>query len=169
MPSVRPAVLSDATALARVTVASWRAAYQGLLPEEVLSGLSEPDLSRRWAAHIDVPRPTGATLIVIEEAERIVGYASVGPSRDQDSILAGATGEIYGFYLHPDAWGRGFGGLLMDAALASLRARGEHYATLNVVEGNERATAFYEHLGWTLDREAAAWHGARQVRYRREL
>ena len=44
MVELREATPADAPALAAVQVASWRAAYRGLMPDGVLAGLSVPDV-----------------------------------------------------------------------------------------------------------------------------
>jgi ribosomal protein S18 acetylase RimI-like enzyme len=44
--------------------------------------------------------------------------------------------------------GGGIGRSLVATNLAALRARGETFAALNVTEGNRRAVALYEHLGF---------------------
>lgn len=169
MLSIRPAVPDDAPAIAEVHSASWRAAYKDLLPDHVLDELAAPDLARRWLKELQLPDPPGAQVIVVEQDSVVRGFARFGPARDHDSILEGVTGELYGFYLHPDVWGRGIGGALMDAVLSALREADFQQVTLNVVEGNERARFFYEHLGWALDKQAEPWYGAPQVRYRKEL
>lgn len=169
MPSVRPAVPDDARAIAQAHLASWRAAYSGLIPEEVLDGLDEVDLAHGWARRIDTPEPAGASVLLLEEEGVVRGYCHLGPSRDTESILTGGTAEIYGFYLHPTFWGRGIGGVLMETALTWLGRQGYQFVTLNVLEGNERARLFYERKGWIVDKEAAPWYGAAQVRYRKEL
>ena len=43
MVELRDATQADAHAIANVLVQSWRAAYRGLLPSDVLAGLSVPD------------------------------------------------------------------------------------------------------------------------------
>ena len=45
---VRSAELDDATAIARVHVATWRSAYRGLLPDEFLASLSQSHYEERW-------------------------------------------------------------------------------------------------------------------------
>jgi ribosomal protein S18 acetylase RimI-like enzyme len=114
-------------------------------------------------------QPAGSTVLVLVKEAAILGYSRFGPARDQDSILAGGTGEIYGLYLHPEWWGQGFGRALMDASIAELAKNGYGQATLNVIEGNDRARFFYERQGWILDRQATPWYGAAQVRYRKEF
>ena len=72
----------------------------------------------------------------------IVGFASVGPSRDERGI-----GELYAIYVEPDQWSTGAGRALIERAEERLRhAYGE--ATLWVLEDNPRARAFYERGGW---------------------
>jgi len=89
-----------------------------------------------------------STLVAIEQAaDRVVGFVSVGPSRDTDPDRA--PSELSGIYLHPVHWGRGAGRHLLDCGLAQLPTATE--ATLWVLDRNERARRFYERQGWKLD------------------
>ena len=45
---------------------------------------------------------------MIGTGDRLVGFASVGPARDQDENLE-PVGEVRAIYLLPDAWGKGLG------------------------------------------------------------
>jgi hypothetical protein len=47
--TIRDAIVSDAQAIASVRVSSWRAAYRGLLPDDVLAGLSVAARRRSWS------------------------------------------------------------------------------------------------------------------------
>ena len=53
-----------------------------------------------------------------EDDGHVVGFASTGPSRDEDEL-----GELYAIYVEPDAWSTGAGRALMIAAESSARAR----------------------------------------------
>ena len=170
MHTVRAARPEDAIAIADVHIASWRGAYKGIIPDAVLDEiLNRRDLERRWSRMLIDADPPGSEALLICVDDAVVGFARFGPARDKDSILRGGTGEIYGFYLHPDRWGRGLGRDLMRAVLDDLVERGYAVATLNVLEANDRARLFYERGGWVLDAEAAPWYGQPQVRYRMEL
>lgn len=48
MITVRHATANDAAAIAQVHVASWQAAYRGLLPEALLVSLSVERRQRHW-------------------------------------------------------------------------------------------------------------------------
>jgi GNAT superfamily N-acetyltransferase len=93
-------------------------------------------------------------------------------------VMAGADpdhleiGHITRFYVDPPHWGRGIGSLLYEAAISHLRQVGYGQASLWVLEGNVRARAWYERLGWTYTGErkvAAETIGVDDVRYTRSL
>jgi len=167
---IRPATLADAAGLARLHVASWRAACRHLLPAEVLAGLSVEERTRQWEQSL-VHAPRG-TLVAIR-GEAVLGFATAGPSRDADAPPR-RVGELYALYVDPTHWERGIGVRLWRAARQWLLV--EEYAefTLWVLEANLRARSFYERAGLVLDhgaRQLIDLHGTRlpEVRYRAEL
>jgi GNAT superfamily N-acetyltransferase len=77
------------------------------------------------------------------------------------------TAEVSGLYVHPDGWGQGVGGTLLESVLERLRLDGFKAATLWVLAANERARRFYENRKWTAD-GAERVHpdrGAAELRY----
>jgi GNAT superfamily N-acetyltransferase len=145
--TVRDAGPADARAVAQVHVASWRSAYAGLLPEAVLGGLSVDHRAARWGRLLDRSGPD--RVLVAEQAGRIVGFASVGPTRDRD--LGPETGQVGTLYVEPGIWGTGVGRSVLDAGLERLATAGYHRAVLWMLSTNERAAAFYRHRGWVAD------------------
>jgi ribosomal protein S18 acetylase RimI-like enzyme len=168
---VRRAEPQDAPAVARVHVASWRQAYRGLLPQEYLDSLSVETRTTTWAqAFSQLPDQTSITLVG-ELDGQIVGFACVGPSRDDDTDTA--TGELWGLYVDPSHWGAGHGHTLHTEALDVPRASGAAAATLWVLTTNQRARHFYERHGWAADgAEKTVWRGdvrLDETRYRISL
>ena len=53
---IRSATPADAEALAKLHLASYRAAYQGLLPAAVLASLRAEDREQRWQASLNDPQ-----------------------------------------------------------------------------------------------------------------
>lgn len=147
MRRIRDATPADAHALAVVQVASWRAAYRTLMPDEVLAGLSVPDLEQVWSARL-TPRPPRTGVVVATDGRRVVGFASAGPPLDPSDRADPASGDLYTLYLDPDHWGRGLGALLHAAALDHLVTVGFTHAGLWVLDGNRRALRFYLRQGW---------------------
>ncbi|MFN8074733.1 MAG: GNAT family N-acetyltransferase [Kineosporiaceae bacterium] len=143
---IRPAALEDAPRIAAVHVRSWREAYRGLLPQDLLDGLDEAQRAVAWSSALTNPDPR-VQAFVAEDGGEVVGFVHVRPSRDAE----GGTGEITCLYVRQAAWGRGAGRALMDAAVASMRGSGFAAATLWVLAANDRARRFYAAAGWTPD------------------
>lgn len=147
-PIVRRALPEDAERLARIHVASWREAYRGLLPDELLDQLTVARRERQWR-HL-LGRTEGSTLLA-ERGGEAVGFVALGAPRDADLAAQGGVGEVHAIYLLASAWGCGYGRMLWEAALAGLRDRGDREVALWVLEANERARGFYERMGLAAD------------------
>jgi GNAT superfamily N-acetyltransferase len=103
---IRAARPDDARPVAEVHVASWRHAYRGLLPDESLERLSVDDREAMWRRAFEDPDPKSGAFVA-EVDGRIVGFASFGPSRDED--VPDGTGEVPAIYVEPAALGTGVG------------------------------------------------------------
>src|SRR5204863_3820462 len=88
---IRPAEPSDAREIAEVHVRGWRWGYRDLLPMEVLDSLSVERREQGWNEILS-SLPLDATVLVAELGARLVGFAGVGPCRDEDA--AEGTGEL---------------------------------------------------------------------------
>jgi len=96
---VRRAVAADVPAIADVHVRAWRAAYRGLVADEVLDRLTVEGRARTWdellAAEGEAP---GTTVAEVDGA--IAGFCTiVTPSRDDDAPPG--TAEIPAIYVDP--------------------------------------------------------------------
>jgi GNAT superfamily N-acetyltransferase len=162
--NVRSAIRDDAEAIETIRVRGWQAAYRHVFPAAELDAL--PVDAARWRPRLAAP-PRGWATFVAEAAGAVVGFASLGPSRDVADL-----GELYAIYVDPKAWSTGAGRALIERAEERL-ASDYDVATLWVLEDNPRARAFYERAGWTPDgaRKAEERWGVRapEVRYRKEL
>ena len=161
---VRVATADDALAVETIRVHGWRAAYRHVLPANDLDAM--PIDPARWEPRLASP-PRGWTTFVAEDEGVVVGFASVGPSRDRHG-----DGELYAIYVEPTRWSTGAGRALLLRAEEQLRSEYDT-ATLWVLEDNPRARRFYESGGWWPDgeRKAEERFGVRapEVRYRKEL
>lgn len=148
MVELRDAAPADAHAIAHVLVRSWRAAYRGLLPDDVLAGLSVPDRDRFWSEALTA-RPPYTRAVVATTAGAVVGFAATGPPLVPADRADPTLGDLYALYLDPDVWRQGIGTRLHAAALDRLRSCGFTHAGLWVLDTNERALRFYRRHGWT--------------------
>ena len=144
---VRPATPGDAAAIALVHVASWRAAYAGIVPATVLDNLSVERREASWQETTANPGDVATWVAVLDG--NVVGFASGGPHRDDDLPID--VGELWSIYVDPGAWGRRAGSALFDHAVAGLVHRGFASLVLWVLTANERGRRFYDHRGWRPD------------------
>jgi GNAT superfamily N-acetyltransferase len=148
MVELRDATPADAHAIATVNVQSWRAAYRGLLPDDVLADLSVHDREQLWSDSLTA-RPAHTRIVVAAMGDAIVGFAATGPPLVPDDRADPTLGDLYALYLNPDVWRRGIGTQLHAAALDRLRSCGFTHAGLWVLDDNHRACRFYYRLGWS--------------------
>lgn len=156
---VRLAVIDDAAAIARAHVASWRTTYQGLLPDDFLSSLSEDAYTDRWRR---VMGDGLSRVFVVDEHRRgqprrstddeIVGFASCGRERAGET---GFSGELYAIYILEFAQRRGHGRELVRAVAGALREMKLHDMIVWVLRDNTAARNFYERLGGAYVRSQA--------------
>lgn len=161
---VRLAQGSDSRAIETIRVRGWQTAYRHVFPVDALDEMPVDDV--RWRDRLVTP-PPGWSTFVVESDGAVVGFSSVGPSRDVRGL-----GELYAIYVDPGAWSTGAGRALIARAEEQLRSEYE-VATLWVLEDNPRARMFYERAGWEPDgaRKAEERWGVRapEVRYRKRF
>lgn len=152
---VRPAVVSDAPAIGAVHVQAWKDAYRGLVPDSVLDGRTVQDCTAIWERGI----PRGGVWVGPADGE-VVGFASVGPSREPDAEF-----ELYAIYVLASAYDTGLGYELAKAALD-----GQRDVVLWVFDENPRARRFYERFGFHADgavrTETIGGAELKEIRYR---
>lgn len=147
-PSIRPATPKDAAAIASVHVRTWQAAYRGLLPEDALAAMTAEQRRPTWDHRLAAPPPGHATFVA-EADERVIGFSSVGRTRDAgDSRTASDTFEVFTLYVEPESQREGTGALLLREAEAAMRRAGAARGILWVLDGNEPAIRFYRKHGW---------------------
>ena len=124
---VREANLTDAEALATISVRTWQRAYQGLLPQEYLDSLDVAANHRSWQRRLGHDEHPAGTLVFEQDTGEVTGFIHVSPSRDAD---APAAAEVTAIYVAPEQWGRGRGRALMQAGLSRLAGLGIGFALM---------------------------------------
>lgn len=165
----RRATPADAQGIAETHVASWQAAYRGLLPDAALDNLSVAERRTMWEAQL---AKGPSNLWVTGPETQVSGFIACCPSRDAD-LPAPEFAEIAALYVRAEAWGTGCGYALSQAAFADMRHAAAQTAMVWVLAGNTRARRFYERAGFTPDggtKDITLHHVTLpEVRYRREL
>jgi GNAT superfamily N-acetyltransferase len=134
-PSIRAARRDALPAIARLHAESWRSAYAGILPPDVLGAPLDRWLAAKWAP--DAVRGR-AVLVAHSPGLPLAGFAALLPDDGKGTLLDN-------LHVRPDLKGRGIGRALMAAAAA--RAAGP--LRLEVFEANHAARAAYRAWGGT--------------------
>ncbi len=145
---IRKAEKNDAESVARVHVDTWQSHYRGQISDEYLDNISIQERKDMWDKDFSNPEEKSETFVA-EIGNKIIGFCSVGPSRDKDAEEK--TGELYAIYLDPSIQKKGIGSALMDTGLNFLKEEGFLMATLWVLRSNKSTIGFYESKGWYFD------------------
>jgi GNAT superfamily N-acetyltransferase len=146
---VREADVSDAAAMAEVNASAWRAGFRGLVPSDYLDHLPVAQWRREMSEGLRGAR--GDSFTRIAELDGVfAGYCFVAaPGREQPD---GSTrAELVALYVDPERWGRGVGGVLLEASVEEAAARGYREIELWTFEANERALRLYGRAGFRRD------------------
>jgi len=165
--TIRVATEGDAAGIAGVHVRSWQEAYAGIVADAYLASLDADARTAQWRTYLrDGPREDIRTWVALSR-DRIVGFVTVGPSRDEDARRGDR--EIYSIYLDPGTWGHGVARDLMRTVISEIGDKTP--VSLWVLADNERARHFYRRHGFQADGveryDEIGGESLLEVRYRR--
>ena len=140
---IAPPGVADAEALADLHLDVWEEAYAGLMPASVFAERRSRRDQRvaSWRGIIEAR--SSENLLAWAADGTLIGFSSTGPGRDDDEGLPPL--ELMALYVRASAYGTGVGHALLTSAI------GAAPAYLWVLDGNVRATAFYERQGFAFD------------------
>jgi GNAT superfamily N-acetyltransferase len=117
------------------------------VPEDLLGIMTLEERRARWEEWLTDPR---WVTIVAEVGGRIVGFGTLGPSRDDDADSE-VVAEMPTLYVHPSSWRMGIGRRLCDEVVSRATDLGFRELTLWTLEANRGARLFYQSLGFSAD------------------
>ena len=147
--SVRLARPNDASAVGLVQAAVWRAAFDGVLPQEVVGQFDASRFAHVWRDSLNAPPSHRHALLVGCAGEQVVGFAAVGPSIDPDTDET--SGEVLALGVHPDARRSGHGSRLLNAAVDTLRGKGFNSLSVWLLARDQDTRAFLTAAGLSPD------------------
>lgn len=159
MVTIRPLGSHETEAALRMKNQGWRQAYRGKLSDDILDRLDDSieDIAEAWRQGFD--ESGSVPLVAVDDDGAIVGIAAGGEARGED---APTDLELFMIYVLEEHYGTGLGKALTDAAI------GDAAACVWVLDGNERAIAFYRKLGFEADgaREQLSerWNNLNEIR-----
>lgn len=160
---IRPARLSDAEALGRIYVESWREAYESILPQSYLDGLNCEKVSHAIRRNlVDIY----SRCLIAASGQIPLGYILGGARRGDDPVY---SAEIYELYLAPAVQRQGIGRQLLAQMATKLHQAGFHTLLAWVLSRNPnrffyakcggiyQRTKSIVHAGQILKAEAYGW------------
>ncbi len=163
---VRAWTEADLPAIGRLHATSRHHAYADLVTPEALAQVSPASQEVVWRSRWAEMRAAAAhgrafVALLAERDGEPVGFAVAFVLPHPDG---GSQAELSALHVLPDHHGSGVAQRLMTAVASGLEAWRVDVAHLLVLDGNERAQAFYRRTGWVL-RGAAGTHdvGGAQV------
>jgi GNAT superfamily N-acetyltransferase len=146
-PSTRDAVPDDAPSIARIHVDAWRETYTGLVADDNFTESAVERRLRFWSGYLALdPRP--GRMVVGGVGGGLSGFANAGLAAGPDAEHGNPPARelnLFSIYVLARDHGTGLGQLLLDAAI------GDTPAQLWVLDGNDRANAFYRRNGFEFD------------------
>ena len=133
---VRRAESQDARAIAEAHRLSWQHTYAGIIPHRPLGQMLERRGEDWWRKATRGP----ATLLVVDVAGIIAGYATLGLNRAR---ALPQEGEIYEIYMRPEYQGIGLGHSLFGEARRLLKSLGCKGMVAWCLEDSESADRFF--------------------------
>ena len=129
---IRPADPSDAGAMARVHVDTWRSTYGGIVPKKHLAGLSYRDRESKWFEILTTASPRTSNFVAETESGDVIGFADGGPEREGNQTY---RGELYAVYVLERYQRRGVGHRLVSAVAQRLISDGMYSMLVWVLTG----------------------------------
>lgn len=141
MIEIRKAIPEDALGVAIVNVYTWKTAYSGLIPDEIIDSRIDRVIEIANRNRIDIE--AGNNFIVAKEDNTVIGFAWYGKSRNEEFV---DTGEIYALYVLSGFQGKGIGRDIFTLCIEELKKLGCNSVIINCLEGNN-SIEFYKHMG----------------------
>lgn len=146
--TLRLATEEDIPAIARLHIEGWKAAYGGLVDQAYLDSLDLQQRINDWQGWMSSGE---SETFLAEKGGQAAGFITLGrtktPPPGSSPIRPSHSVEIYALYLDSTFWRQGVGTALLQRAAVSLKEKKHKTLCLWVLDGNVRATGFYEKMG----------------------
>jgi GNAT superfamily N-acetyltransferase len=140
---IRKAEITDAAAIARVHVDSWRTTYVGIVPTEHLAGLSYEQRTEEWRSTLSKPAELEFVYVAEDTTGNVIGFAWGGTESSGHPVY---KAELYAIYLLEKYQRQGVGTQLLSWVVRGLLQQGVQSMLVWVLADNP-SRRFYEALG----------------------
>ena len=142
--NIREAKPEDAAQIAKLHIASWRAAYKGIVADEWLDSQDFEDRESRWFENLNKPPDRKQRTFLAFNESSLAGFATVGESRDD---RYSEYAELWAIYTDPNFFGKGAGRALFEACRQYATELEYSKMFVNVLKDNQLGRDFYIRAG----------------------
>ena len=146
---IRKRKKEDTKSIANIVTVSWKETYKGIVPDYFFKELENNEEQRAKNAY-DSFDITNNNQLVLEVEDKVVGFVSYGPAKENDFENCG---EIIALYIIKQYKGKGFGKKLVDNAKKELKKLGYNKMIIACLKGNP-SNEFYKHIGGVYIKDA---------------
>lgn len=141
---------------------AWRAAYDHILPSDVLEQQSVDPTTEEVETWYDRLRENPEGVLVATVEDEVRGFADIrwGDVETKPFVDAREAG-LRAIYVHPEHWGDGIGTTLLEAGLDRLPSS-VHALVVEVFAANEIGRSFYETNGFRHAEDGSIEIGGRE-------
>jgi ribosomal protein S18 acetylase RimI-like enzyme len=144
--TIRPAASTDLPALGRLGALLVRTHFE-FDPLRFLEPTPQTEAAYASFLGRQLGEP-GVVILVAERGGEVLGYTFAGIEGHDYMALRGPAGALYDIVVDPAHRGQGVGGMLLDATLAELRARGAPRVLLSTADRNQAAQRLFARAGF---------------------
>lgn len=141
---IRRAESGDEACLAHVQTESWKAAFAGIVPAELLAQCTSIERAEKMYARLLAEQQGNGYILELDGKPHCVAWWDAA----REEGVPGAA-ELRCIHSLPENWRRGCGSRMMERVLADVKAAGYTKLLLWVFTDNVRAIRFYEAQGFT--------------------
>jgi ribosomal protein S18 acetylase RimI-like enzyme len=141
--TIRNVKYGDESALAYVQTESWKAAFKGILSEDVLQKCTDIDKVTAMYKRLRNEKKGNGYILEIDGKPHCIAYWNQTREKDMPGVA-----EIICIHSLPSNWRKGYGSRMMDRLLDDITSAGYANVMLWVFVENEQARKFYEAKGF---------------------
>ncbi len=162
--TIRRAVSGDEAVLAQIQTESWRAAFGGIIPPELLAKCTNLERATAMYCRLLQENKGNGYILFVDEKPHCIAWWDA--AREENMV---GFAEIICIHSLKDNWRQGFGSRMMDRLLSDISASGFKNVMLWVFTENERARRFYEANGFHGTNRVQPAFSAMEMCYERSI
>ena len=164
MVEIRRVKDGDEKHLAYIQTESWKAAFKGIVPDELLAKCTEIGHATEMYRRLLENHKGNGYILELDGTPHCIAWWDATREKDMDGFA-----ELICIHSLKANWHQGYGGVMLERVLADVKNAGYSKIMLWVFDNNVRAIKFYEAHGFAASGRKQPALGAVEEMYLKEL